>query len=67
MVISFPSSSFTIVMVSLTYLTESARSASSFASRSRSASISVTEPQHFRPVSFSSPRTCSCRSAPAHR
>ncbi len=57
MVISSPPSSFVIVMQSLTYCTDSARCASSFASRSRSASISVTDPQHVRFAAFSSPRT----------
>jgi len=43
--ISWPSSSLTIVMQSLTYWTELARSASSFAIRLRPSIIRVTEPQ----------------------
>ena len=58
MVISWPCSSLTIVMQSLTYLTEAARCASSFATRLRSPSISVTAPQHSRPASSRSPLTC---------
>ena len=59
MVISWPPSSFTIVMQSLTYLTDIGPLRLSLAaSRLRSASISVTDPQHVRPWSWSSLRTC---------
>ena len=48
----------TIVMVSLTYFTDMARAAGCDASRLRSPSISVTEPQHVMPCSPISFRTC---------
>ena len=48
MVISWPSSSLTIVTQSLTYCTEAARCFSSLAHRLRSPRVRVTAPQHVR-------------------
>src|SRR6266550_735219 len=57
MVISRPSSSFTIVMQSLRYLTLLSRTAGSAWIRSRPANIKDTDPQHLTPCSRSSAPT----------
>ena len=56
-VISWPSSSLTIVTQSFMYCTDAARCCSSLAHRLRSARVRVTAPQHVRPLSASSLRT----------